>query len=460
MDVISLIGCFLVAYYLRHDNLSGFFNSSSYRTLLLMIIMIDLILVFFTQPYKNILRRSNINEIRYSITNTLYNFLLVSFVLVLTKTSALYSRIIISTTYIMYLFTSFVIRCLWKQHIRRESVVASTNSDSKLLVITDSKNIDRVIDSINKYNYSMYEICGLCILDKNMKDEEIEGYKVVANKKDVMSYICVNWIDEVYVAMEYSKVPSFIFDGLAAAGVTTNIMIGHIEEFEGREQIVKKMFNTAILNSSIKSRTNLQIFMKRLMDIAGGLIGSAITLLLTVFIGPAIYLKSPGQIFYKQKRIGQNGRRFNMYKFRSMVTNADELKADLMKQNRIKDGMMFKVKDDPRIIPGVGEFIRKTSLDEFPQFFNVLKGDMSLVGTRPPTVDEWKKYKLEHRIRMAIKPGITGMWQVNGRSKITDFDKVIEYDTRYINNWSIWLDIEILFKTVLVLFSKREDEAM
>ena len=122
--------------------------------------------------------------------------------------------------------------------------------------------------------------------------------------------------------------------------------------------------------------------------------------------------------------------------------------------------MMFKVKDDPRIIPGVGEFIRKTSLDEFPQFFNVLKGDMSLVGTRPPTVDEWKKYKLEHRIRMAIKPGITGMWQVNGRSKITDFDKVIEYDTRYINNWSIWLDIEILFKTVLVLFSKREDEAM
>lgn len=149
-----------------------------------------------------------------------------------------------------------------------------------------------------------------------------------------------------------------------------------------------------------------------------------------------------------------------MYKFRSMVLNADDLKKGLMEQNRIKDGMMFKVKDDPRIIPGIGEFIRKTSLDEFPQFFNVLLGDMSLVGTRPPTVDEWEKYQLEHRIRMAIKPGITGLWQVNGRSKITDFNKVIEYDTQYINNWSLALDIEILIRTIFVLFSKREDEAM
>ena len=150
-----------------------------------------------------------------------------------------------------------------------------------------------------------------------------------------------------------------------------------------------------------------------------------------------------------------------MYKFRSMVTNADELKKELMKDNRYKDGMMFKIKNDPRIIPGIGNFIRKTSLDEFPQFFNVVKGDMSLVGTRPPTVDEWVKYKLEHRIRMIIKPGITGMWQVNGRSKVTDFDKVIEYDTKYINNWSLGLDIYILFKTIYVLlFVKREDDAM
>ena len=248
--------------------------------------------------------------------------------------------------------------------------------------------------------------------------------------------------------------------GLAVAGITTNIRLGKITDLEGRQQNVRKLFNTTVISSSITPRTYKQIFLKRAMDIAGGLVGSLIAVILMIFIGPIIYIKSPGPIFYKQERIGQNGRRFYMYKFRSMVMNADELKESLMSQNRIKDGMMFKIKDDPRIIPGIGHFIRNTSIDEFPQFFNVVLGDMSLVGTRPPTVDEWEKYQLEHRIRMAIKPGITGLWQVNGRSKITDFNKVIEYDTQYINNWSLALDIKILFKTVLVLFSKREDEAM
>ena len=210
----------------------------------------------------------------------------------------------------------------------------------------------------------------------------------------------------------------------------------------------------------VKERSAFDNFVKRAMDIAGGLVGCLLMGIITIFVGPAIYFKSPGPIFYKQERIGQNGRRFYMYKFRSMVMNADALKKDLMAQNRVKDGMMFKIKDDPRIIPGVGNFIRKTSLDEFPQFINVLKGDMSLVGTRPPTVDEWNKYELQHRIRMAIKPGITGMWQVSGRNEITDFNEVVKLDSYYINNWSIGLDITILFKTVWSLFNRGDNEAM
>ena len=122
-----------------------------------------------------------------------------------------------------------------------------------------------------------------------------------------------------------------------------------------------------------------------------------------------------------------------------------------MEQNRVSDGRMFKMEADPRIIKGIGHFIRKTSLDEFPQFWNVLKGDMSLVGTRPPTVDEWEKYELHHRARLAIKPGITGMWQVSGRSEITDFEEVVKLDTEYIENWSIGLDLRLLLKTVLVV---------
>ena len=139
--------------------------------------------------------------------------------------------------------------------------------------------------------------------------------------------------------------------------------------------------------------------------------------------------------------------------------DAEERKAELMAQNKMSDSRMFKLDFDPRVIgnkilpdgrhkTGVGEFIRKTSLDEFPQFWNVLKGDMSLVGTRPPTIDEWEQYELHHRSRMSTKPGITGMWQVSGRSDITDFEEVVRLDTQYIENWSIGLDVKILLKTV------------
>ena len=198
------------------------------------------------------------------------------------------------------------------------------------------------------------------------------------------------------------------------------------------------------------------------MDICGGLAGCILTGIIFLFVAPAIYIKSPGPIFFSQYRVGKNGRKFKIYKFRSMYMDAEERKKELMKQNRVSDGLMFKMENDPRVIgsekgpgKGIGNFIRKTSLDEFPQFFNVLKGDMSLVGTRPPTVDEWEKYELHHRARLAIKPGLTGMWQVSGRSEITDFEEVVKQDTKYISEWSFMLDIKILFKTVLIVLGQK-----
>ncbi|MBR1431931.1 sugar transferase, partial [Ruminococcus sp.] len=162
------------------------------------------------------------------------------------------------------------------------------------------------------------------------------------------------------------------------------------------------------------------------------------------------------------KRVGQNGKPFVMYKFRSMYMDAEKRKQELMEKNRIGSGMMFKMDDDPRIIgsekkdkngrpKGIGNFIRRHSIDELPQFFNVLIGNMSLVGTRPPTPDEWEKYGLGHRIRMSIKPGLTGLWQVSGRSRITDFEEVVRLDREYIENWSLLLDAKIILKTVAVV---------
>ena len=222
------------------------------------------------------------------------------------------------------------------------------------------------------------------------------------------------------------------------------------------------MGDTLLLTESIRTITFRQATVKRLFDIIGALIGLVITGILTVIVGPLIYMADPGPIFYKQKRIGRNGRVFNMYKFRSMYQDADARKAELMRKNEMS-GLMFKMKEDPRILGsgedgtrhGIGWFIRTTSIDEFPQFLNVLFGQLSLVGTRPPTVDEWKQYESHHRARMAVKPGITGLWQVSGRNRITDFEEVVRLDMEYINNFSIAEDLRIILRTIKVVV-KRE----
>ena len=172
-----------------------------------------------------------------------------------------------------------------------------------------------------------------------------------------------------------------------------------------------------------------------------------------MIVGPMIKLESPGPIFFAQKRVGRNGRIFKMYKFRSMYADAEERKKELMAQNEM-NGLMFKMENDPRITK-TGDFLRKTSLDEFPQFINILKGDMSLVGTRPPTLDEFAQYSPYHKKRLSFRPGLTGMWQVSGRSDITDFEEIVKLDVEYIDNWSFWLDIKILLKTFLEVFTQK-----
>ena len=216
------------------------------------------------------------------------------------------------------------------------------------------------------------------------------------------------------------------------------------------------------------SMTNIatrDIMAKRVLDIAGGIVGCLITLVLMLILGPLIYIHSPGPIFFTQIRVGKNGKPFKMYKFRSMYLDAEERKAELLQNNRVGDNMMFKMDADPRIIgnkimpdgtvkKGFGNFMRTFSLDEFPQFINVLKGEMSMVGTRPPTMDEWERYDYHHRARMAAKPGITGLWQVSGRSKITDFEEIAELDKKYILGWNMGMDLRILLQTVKVVLTR------
>jgi exopolysaccharide biosynthesis polyprenyl glycosylphosphotransferase len=197
-----------------------------------------------------------------------------------------------------------------------------------------------------------------------------------------------------------------------------------------------------------------QLLFKRLFDIAGALVGVMILGLFYPLLALLIKLGSPGPVFFRQERVGKNGQRFRIYKFRTMGVDAEARKQQLAQHNELS-GAVFKMKNDPRITP-LGKILRKLSLDELPQFINVLRGEMSLVGTRPPTPDEVQEYKNWHHRRISIKPGITGMWQVSGRNSITDFDEIVKLDLRYIDTWSIGLDIRIIFKTISVVLLKSD----
>ncbi len=199
------------------------------------------------------------------------------------------------------------------------------------------------------------------------------------------------------------------------------------------------------VHRSVRSKT------KRLLDIAGSLVGLTITGVLTIPIAIAMQLDDPGPVFYSQIRCGVNGKHFRIWKFRSMIVDAEKY------QHLIKNeaqGQIFKNENDPRITK-VGKFLRRTSLDEFPQFLNVLKGDMSLVGTRPPTPNEVQNYEIHHFQRLNVKPGLTGEWQANGRSEVSDFDDIVRMDIAYQQKWSPLYDLNLIFKTIHAVVAQK-----
>lgn len=205
------------------------------------------------------------------------------------------------------------------------------------------------------------------------------------------------------------------------------------------------------INSVVENKESRLVYslFKRLLDIIGSLIGLIISSPILIIVGILIKFESKGPIIFAQRRIGLNGKEFKMYKLRSMVANAEDLKEKLAEQNEMS-GPMFKIKDDPRITK-IGKFIRKTSIDELPQLINVLKGDMSLVGPRPSLPNEVKEFEQWMLRRLEVKPGLTCFWQVMGRNNI-DFENWMKLDIKYVNERSFWLDIKLIFKTFFVLF--------
>lgn len=349
---------------------------------------------------------------------------------------------------------------------------SATRDKDALLILTEQSMVEKIIGQVKARRYKGYQVCGIVLLDADWSGKQLDGIEIVANKDTLLSYICRQWVDEILIELPLERTGLTIpINDILGMGVTVHIRLdehGIASEsavalqlpasYDIRSGKSAKLGDQPVVTIKEHRISHSQPRCKRMLDVIGSIVGCLCTVLLTVVIGPAIFIKSPGPIFFSQTRVGKNGRRFKMYKFRSMYMDAEERKQELLSQNLIKDGRMFKVKHDPRIIGGdhgIGGWIRRYSIDEFPQFWNVLKGDMSLVGTRPPTLDEWEKYEPHHRARLAMKPGITGMWQTSGRSNVTDFEEVVKMDIEYIAKWNLWLDLKILWKTLLVIVKKR-----
>jgi exopolysaccharide biosynthesis polyprenyl glycosylphosphotransferase len=327
----------------------------------------------------------------------------------------------------------------------------------RILIVGNEERMWRVVDALNQQQSWGHKIVGL-LTDSDQKSSDFKSFPfipILGTINDFRAVILNKQVDDVVFAVLPDRPRSLrpYLEICERIGVSVSIVPSmfdpeeaslKVEVLQGIPLLCRYSFNMDVSG----------LFYKRLMDIFIGGLGSLFCFgVLVPILGLAIKLDSPGTILFRQKRIGMHGRVFYVYKLRSMYVDAEARKAELIANSEIH-GPMFKMANDPRITR-VGRFLRKTSLDEFPQFWNVLKGEMSLVGTRPPTPEEVSHYEDWHRRRISIKPGITGLWQISGRNKIKDFNEVVKLDLQYIDGWRLQDDLKILWRTFWVVIARK-----
>lgn len=452
IDVFCLEMAFLISFWIKFGEraVRSPIINEYYIRLAIVLMLMDFCIVFLFESYTGILRRNRVQELKAVVVHCSLVFAAITVYLWGTKQSEIYSRQVIMVFWGIAVFIEYFSRCAWKIYIRQRMIRGKRFS--KLVIITENQYADECVKEFQHDRYKEFEVVGVVVVDKDREGEEIYHVPVVASADTCMEYVRTNVVDEVFINGNTRESSEALANELLELGCTVHFSLIHESKLMPNK-IVERCGRYMVLTSSMKIASTRQLFIKRLIDIAGSLIGLLFTGIAFIIFAPVIKIQSPGPVFYSQIRIGKNGRRFKFYKFRTMVVGADRMKKDLMEQNEM-DGLMFKMENDPRIF-GIGKFMRKYSIDELPQFWNVLKGEMSLVGTRPPTEEEFEQYELHHKARLGIKPGLTGMWQVSGRSDIKNFEEIVALDTQYISNWSLGVDIRILFRTVLVVLTGK-----
>lgn len=459
-DVFCLNLTFLCAYWIR----LGFGNMyalSGYRMMVILGILFHFCIAFFTNCYSGILRRGYFDEFRIVVTYNVEMIGLMFAYLFIMQMGNNYARTILLGFFFLNTIVMYLMHIIMKKV--HQLYGADSENRKKILIATDEKNAERTVRMLQNGPDKSFYIVGIALRENTSEKTQILGKPVVSKGRDVYEYVCRNVVDSVIISLDITENEEIerMTNNFLQMGVTVrivmnifgnglpNVYFGHINELN-------------VMTTSGKVVTSYQMFFKRMLDISAGIVGCLITGILFIFVAPAIKIADPkGPIFFKQERAGRNGRTFYIYKFRSMYSDAEARKQEYMNENKM-DGLMFKLDRDPRIIgsgpdgsrKGLGHFLRASSIDEFPNFWSILKGDMSLVGTRPPTMDEYERYELHHKSRLAIKPGLTGIWQVSGRSDFTDFEEIVKMDNEYINHWSVALDIKIILKTILVVLKR------
>ena len=389
IDLICLFLSLLIAHLIRNGSVQSLFRAGIYRNMISFVILADLFLIIIFESYKGVLRRGHYQELHSVIRQMILLELASGLYLFTVSDGHNFSRTVLYLMGVFYVFLSYGTRIAWKKHLIHKMAEGGEHS---LYIVTNYDQAAKVIQNVKEHNYNRYNINGLIIVDKNAVGRKISGIPVVAELENAASYICQQWVDEVFVNIDESySYPDELIQELLEMGMVVHVNLAKVKSTSGQKQFVETVGGYTVLTTTMNYATDRQAFAKRALDILGGLVGCFLTGIIFLFVAPAIYISSPGPIFFSQTRIGQNGKPFKMYKFRSMYMDAKERKAELMAQNKMSDGRMFKLDFDPRVIgnkilpdgsrkTGIGEFIRKTSLDEFPQFWNVLNGTMSLVG--------------------------------------------------------------------------------
>lgn len=416
------------------------------------VLVIYMLVLLFSDIEKNFIRRNLARDLWAAVEASVVIILVTSLTIFLQHNHADASRGVYFCIAAINLVLFFAVHAVTKYYLL--NVYRNKRATNHVFLVTTS---DRVTDTLAEIENSKdwaHRLSSIAIIDDNQVGKWYEGVPVVATYDNMFQYAKEQIVDEVFINVPYDTGESLakVVNTFEDMGATVHITIELLNRFDDYHKSFNMMGNVPVVTFSNQSYDWKLLLVKRLMDIAGALVGLAITAVVTILLAPPLLIESPGPLFFAQKRVGKNGRFFKIYKFRSMYRDAEERKKELESQNEM-NGFMFKMKDDPRITK-VGKFIRKTSIDELPQFYNVLKGDMSLVGTRPPTVDEFRQYESHQKRRLSMKPGITGLWQVSGRNNIKDFEDVVKLDVQYIDNWSLGLDIKIILKTIKVVFEK------